>query len=46
MEMNKGSIPRDLYTKFQSDTYLAENPIIIKKYQKRADMLLREIEII
>lgn len=44
--MNKGDIPRDFFERFKSDEFFRDNPIIIEKFRRRADMLLKEIEVI
>lgn len=39
-------MPRDFFEKFKNDEFFKDNPIIIDKFKRRAEMLLKEIEII
>ncbi|CAD8210830.1 unnamed protein product [Paramecium octaurelia] len=45
-EMNKGEIPRSFFEQFKNDEFFRDNPIIVSKFQKRAEMLLKEIELL
>lgn len=44
--MNKGEIPRSFFEQFKNDEFFRDNPIIVNKFSKRAEMLLKEIELL
>lgn len=45
--MNKGErLPRTFFEQFKNDEFFKDNPIIVEKFKKRADMLLKELELL
>ena len=44
--MNKGEMPREFFEQFKNDDFFKDNPIILAKFQKRAEMLLKEVELL
>jgi TATA-binding protein-associated factor Taf7 len=35
-----------VFEKYKNDSFIADNPILIEKFKKRAEILLKEIELI